>query len=474
MTGRDRQAISSSPIVPEIGLYTSTIRRGRGEMPQAPLVNMFLEFTVTEPKHFSLISHPGLDEEGTALGNGPVTGLFQKDGVLLSAVIGVSASELYVGGAAVGAITGAVIPSIAGNEIGAVATAGADAVFYDGTDFSAVDFPDGAAVRKVIEQGGRFLFLRDGTGAAYFTEVLADMLNGSDEIEVDGLSFFTAESEPDQLLDAVAFEDAVVFGGTATIEFWVKTGDSELPYTPSTGRVFDKGVRATGCMAKFDNTFAWVSPDHIVYRAGNVPERISDAGIEELIEASATCRVDTYFFEGHEFLKILLDGVTIEYDAQTQQWAERKTGVGHFHGGPVIKGPIFGSTENGNLLEPAAYADFDSYHERSFCVHFPVDGGAVPVNNLRLRTNPGHTDYLTGDYTDPAIELFQSYDGGQTYDTPIEENLGEQGEYRREVEWRALGFADPPGFFAKIRVTDPVSFRCSGASINEPHGGRSR
>jgi hypothetical protein len=442
-------------------------------MPQAPLVNMFLEFAVTEPKQFSLISHPGLAEEGTSLGYGPVKALFQKDGVLSSAVVGVSDNELYVSGVSVGAIAGSGVPSITGNEIGVVATSGGDAVFYDGTDFSTVDFPDGANVRKVIEQGGRFIFLRDQTGAAYYSEVLADMLVGG-IVTIDGLSYFTAESEPDQLLDAVALQDRIAFGGTATIEIWVKTGDAELPYTPIAGLAFQKGVRATGCMAAFDNSFAFVSPDHIVYFAANVPQRISDAGIEELIAASSTCRVDAYFFEGHEFLKVHLDETCLEYDAQTQQWAERKTGIGNFQGGPVITGPVFGSTENGNLLEPAEYADIGSYHERSFCLHFPIDGGAVPIDNLRLRTNPGHTDYLTGDYTDPSIELFQSFDGGMTFETPLEENLGEQGEYRREVEFRALGMADAPGFFGRLRVTDPVSVRCSGAWINEPHGGRSR
>jgi hypothetical protein len=297
-------------------------------------------------------------------------------------------------------------------------------------------------------------------------------------VEVDPLNFATAESEPDELVDAVAFEDALAFGGTETIEFWGKSGNSELPYTPSTGRVFNKGVRETGCMALFDNTFAWVSPDNIVYTAANVPQRISDAGIEELIAASTTCRVDAYFFEGHEFLKIKLafadgSGLTIEFDAQTRQWAERKSGSGNFVGGPVIDGPVFGG-DDGKLYEPGAYQDLGSYHERSFCVGFPIDGGAVPISNLRLRTNPGNTDFLVAPYDDPAVELFLSDDGGRTFDAPFPETLGEAGEYRKEVEWRALGLADSPGFFAKVRVTDPVSFRCSGATINEPHGGRSR
>lgn len=282
------------------------------------------------------------------------------------------------------------------------------------------------------------------------------------------------ENEPDALVDGVTLGDLIVWGGKNTIEFWAKTGDADLPYSPIEGRVFQKGVRDTGCMAVFDNSFAWVSPEGIVYRGGNVPERISDGGIEELITASETCRVDAYFFEGHEFLKVRLDTVTVEFDAQSRQWNERKTGTGNFLGGPVVDGPLFGSMVDGALYELADYADLESDHERSFCINLPINGGAVPINNIRLRANPGHTDYLTGPYTDPIIELFQSYDGGQTFDAALPERLGEQGHYRREIEWRALGYADAPGLFIKFRVTDPVTFRISGAFYNETHGGRSR
>lgn len=448
-------------------------------MPQMPLVNLFSEAAITEPRQFTLQSFPPLKATATAMGNGPIKALLQAGGVLSGQLVGISGGGVYVAGASVGTIVGNGAASIAGNEIGAVLTAGADAVFYDGTDFSTVAFPDGRSVIKVFEQGGRFLFIPKGGQAWFWTAPYSDMLGGGGEIVIGGLDFASAENEPDRLLDGLVVGDTPILGGANTIEFWAKTGDLNAPYVPIEGRVFQKGVRATGCMALFDNSFGWVSPDHIVYVAGNVPERISDSGIEELIAASASCRVDSYFFEGHEFLKIKLtfadgSGLTIEYDAQTRQWNERRTGVGPFDGGPVVAGPLFGSASDGAIYELAGFAGVAEPHERSFCAGIPINGGTVQVDALALRTNPGHTDFLNGDYADPQVEFFQSYDGGQTYVEGLPASLGEAGEYRREVEWRALGSADAPGFFGKFRLTDPVPWRVSGVMVNELHGGRSR
>ncbi|MES2904336.1 MAG: packaged DNA stabilization protein [Pseudomonadota bacterium] len=459
--------------MPDLKIITTTIRRGRGNMPQMPLVNMFSEAAITEPRQFALQSFPGLTVT-TTLGTGPVAAMLQGGGILDGALAALSGGTLYTGGVARGAVSGAGAASIAGNEMGAVAAAGMIASFYDGAVFSAIDFPDGQPVIKVFEQGGRFLFIPADGQDWYWTAPYADMLDGSGEIIVDGLDFASAESEPDQLVDGLVIGDSPILGGRNTIEFWTKTGDLDLPYVPVEGRTFQKGVRATGCMALFDNTFGWVSPDNIVYIAGNVPQRISDAGVEELIAASVTCRVDSYFFEGHEFLKIGLDDVTVEFDAQTRQWNERRTGVGNFRGGPVVSGPLFGSTVDGSVYELSGYTDLVGYQERSFCAGFTLPGGAVPIRNVRLRTNPGQTEYLTGDYTNPTVELIQSFDGGQTLEAALPEYLGEQGEYRREVEWRALGIADAPGFFGKFRVTAPVPWRVSGAGFNEAGGGRSR
>lgn len=462
--------------VPDLAYGTAAYSRARGEMPDLILRNMMVEATPVEKGGVVLLSRPGLVEDGPTHGNGPVRALLSQEGVLNGARVAVSDGTLWVDGDAIGPVTGAGPASIAGNEIGVVATAGASAVFYDGTDFSTIAFPDTANVRKVIEQGGRFLFLRDDTQAFYWTDVLADMLSGSGQIVVDALNYASAESEPDSLRDILPVEGGIALIGSATVERWTLTGDNDLPYVPVQGLVFKKGARDTGCAASFDNTFAWVSPEHIVYLAGNVPQRISDSGIEERIQASTTCRVDSFFWEGHELLKINLDSDCVLFDAQTRQWCEwASMGQDRFVGGPVIDGPVFGSLVNGRLVQFAdSYSDLGGTLERTFRAGLPIDGGAFSIHNLRLRTRPGHTTELSGDYAEPVVEMRYSDDLGQTWSDWESAELGAQGDYRVRTEWRALGMHDDPGVLFEFRCTDPVNFVVAGVTVNERLGGRSR
>jgi hypothetical protein len=79
---------------------------------------------------------------------------------------------------------------------------------------------------------------------------------------------------------------------------------------------------------------------------------------------------------------------------------------------------------------------------------------------------------LSGQYADPIIEMRISRDAGQTWGLWKGTQLGLQGEYRKRVEWRALGMASAPGFMCEIKLTDPVPLRASGIFVNEPFGGR--
>ena len=453
-------------------------QRTRGNLPELPVLNMFVEAAPTEPSQIVLQSRPGLEEYTTA-GTSDVVGLFQRDGVLSGSLITVTrnngVSNLLRDGDYVGQVDGLGPVSIAGNEIGIAITGGAQLWFYDGTDLTAVAFPDGAEVEKVIELASRFIALRKNTQKFYWSEVLESALDGDGVLEFNALNFASAESEPDRLLDACTIDDVLVLGGTETVEFWAKTGNNELPFTPISGRVYSKGLFGTGGMVSFDNSMAYVTAEKNVCRAGNVPEVFSDAGVDERIENSGSAVLFTFFFEGNEYLCLRLDDCTMVYSARSKQWSEFSSyGLPNWTCRCAIAGPYFGADDGKVLQFSDAHTDLDGVLERRFRAGLAFNSGSLSVNNIRLRTNPGQTPYLSGDYTNPSLEMRVSRDGGQTWGNWRQASLGAQGEYRKQVEFRACGMFDHPGILVEFRVTDPVPFRVSGVVANENSGGRSR
>jgi hypothetical protein len=98
----------------------------------------------------------------------------------------------------------------------------------------------------------------------------------------------------------------------------------------------------------------------------------------------------------------------------------------------------------------------------------------VQIDNLRMVCEVGTTPNLSGTYAEPVVEMGYSDDTGNTWSEYEAESIGQQGQYRQRVEWRALGMFDDPGVLFRFRITDPVSFRVSGVGVNEATGGRSR
>lgn len=447
----------------------SAYQRDRGNLPELPLINMFIEPTPTTERGIVLQSRPGMSVGSVTMGNGPVQALFQADGVFSGDLFGVSGGGLYRGNTLLGSVAGGVVPSMAATELELLATAGGFIVRYNGTAVNNPAFPDNATVTKILYIAGFFIAIRAASQRFYWSAVL----NGN---SWDGLDFATAENEPDRLVDGLVIDDVLVLAGTQTIEFWPKTGDRDIPFAPTQGRIFERGVKATGCMDQFDNTFAWIGENGIVYRAGNVPERISTDGIEERIAKSSTFSAFRFFLEGHEFFCIRLDDRTFAFDAQTRQWCEFTSyGLTNWRAQCAVEGPVFGSaTDGATIVFNEAHTDFDSVLERRFRAGFPLSGGAVRANNVRLRVNSGQTPVVTGTYADPVVEMRFSRDAAQTFGQWKQASLGQQGNYRTRVEWRALGMFDEPGGVFEFRCVDPVPFRVAGAYINEPSGGRSR
>lgn len=463
--------------MPALAFGTSAYSRLRGNLPELPLINMFVEAAPSAESGVVLQSRPGLEED-RELGSGPIRALYRADGVLAGDLVTVSASGVYRGNTLLGSIDGAGPVSFAADEDEIVINAGAGLYRSTGTGLLPVVVPDNAYFVKLVDTAGYFIGLRAGTQQFYFSGVLDGSSWGA-------LDFASTENEPDPGRDAVVVNDTIAFLGSQTVEFWAKTGDADAPFAPIEGRVYQKGVIATGCACKFDNTFAWIGNNRIVYTAANVPERISDAGIEERLAYGTSFALFSFFFEGHEFLAVRVESVitadhergTWLYDAQTRQWCEWQS-----YGRPNWRaqcatqdGELFGDDETGTIWRfGSGFVDAGGVLERRFRAGHAVTGGSFSVNNVRLTTNVGETAELTGDYADPVVEMRVSYDGGRTWEDWDATELGVQADYRARCEWRALGMFDDPGLLAEFRTTDPVPFRISGVHVNEPSGGRGR
>lgn len=449
--------------MPRLQFGITAFERVRGDLPELPVINMFAEEAPTEATGVVLQSRSGLSDRGADMGAGPVTGLFKADGVLSGGLFGVAGGNFYAGTVSKGAIDGAGPVSMAGYQDILFTAAGGSLWSYDGTTLAAVAFPDGASVIKVVVGASRAICIRGDTEQYYWSDVLSGTIGA--------LSFSSAESQPDRLRDALFIDDILVLFGAETVEFHPNTQDAALPFQPLEGRVFERGIRETGCATKFGSTFAWVTDTNQVC-VSDPDNIISKPGLEALVEASASVSLWTFYLEGTEFLALRIDAGTWVYSLRSRLWSQFAS-YGQDNWIPrCFAGGVFGSSLDGRTMAwGSAHVDLGSVLERRFRAGFPLNSGGVTINNTVLRANVGQTPYLTGDYAAPVVEMRRSINAGQTWGNWRQAALGEQGQYRKKVQWTACGMAGQPGWLAEFRVTDPVPVRISDVLINEVFGG---
>lgn len=444
--------------MPRMQFGTGAFKRARGDLPELPVINMFIEPTPTEDTGVVLQSRPGLEERDSYGGN-PIEALFLKDGVLGGKLVAVSQTAVYSPGL-IGQINGDGPVSVDGYSNAVFIAGGGDLWSTDGATVTRLSFPDSAKVIKVLVGSSRVIAIRRDTQKFYWSNVLSST--------IEGLSFASAEGQPDRILDALFIDDILILFGAETVEFWPNTGSAELPFQPLEGRVFERGVKATGCAAKFNSTFAWVMNTNQVC-IGDTDTVVSDPGLEALIEASADVRLWTFLLEGTEFLALRIDGQTWVYNARVGRWSEFVTqGLDNWRV-QCFGGGVFGSaTDGATFAWSSGHEDQGGVLERRWRAGFPLTSGTVTVANLIARLNVGTTPYLTGN--EPKIEMRRSLDAGQTWGTWRQVSLGKQGRFRKRVQWTGLGMAGSPGLLCEFRVTDPVDVRLSDIVFNQPMG----
>lgn len=445
-------------------------RRQNGNMPEQLVRNMTFETAPTATSGGVLISRNGLTDSHV-VGDGPVRGLFQQAGLFNGDMFAVSGPSLYRGTTLLGSISGlgpvsfAAIRNILTGSQEVAVTAGSVLYSYNGTDLQAVAFPDDQLVTSVAALSQRFIATVADSHGYYWSDT-------DDGRTWQGDAFASAESSPDDALEAVVMRGTLYIVGQTTIEPFFPTGDNDLPFQPIQQRTFSRGALRTGCTAVVDNTLFWIGDDAIVYRMGDIPEAISDAAISELVTGSALASAFSYTYQGHAFFVIRLDDGCRAYDAATRQWSEP-----HSHGldryrvmSAVNVGSqaYFGTDQDGTIaVYGDDYSDLGTPLVRAFSSYLPLTGPEA-IDNVWLDVNVGRTPYLSGLGAQPVIELRHSGNGGATFSAWETASMGAQGEYGEMPEWWALGTFNAPGVLFEFRCSDPIPLRVSSAFVNEP------
>lgn len=312
-------------------------------------------------------------------------------------------------------------------------------------------------------------------------------------LNIDELSFASAEGDPDLLLALIKCDRQIYLFGERTTEIFVNTGNSDFPFERVSGGFLEQGILAPYSAAKVSNTVFWLGRNDkgqgAIYAASGLQiRRISTNAIEDAIagytsESREGAEAFTYESGGHQFYQISFEEATWVFDLSTGMWHERaylnagsferhRAGCHAFDSGHGFHLVGDYSTNKLYRLRDDYYSDAgDSIKRMRSSPHISNGTNIVFCSRFQLDMETG-VGLVSGQGSDPQVVLDFSDDGGHTWSDESWTSAGGQaggiGDYTKRVIWRRLGsFRDR---IFRVSITDPVKVNLIDAHI-EVEGG---
>ena len=311
-----------------------------------------------------------------------------------------------------------------------------------------------------------------------------------------GLAFASKFTGPDDLVSLIVDHGQIYLLGEKTSEVWADTGTFPFPFQRIPGASSQHGIAAKFSMARFGNSFAYVSRNDrgqavIVQMNGYFPQRISTHAVENtLVNQNISDAVAyTYQLEGHECYVVSFPtlNLTWVYDGSTQMWHKwlycdnqnnyqrHRSNCSAFFQGSVL----VGDWENGQIyrLDPDNYTDNGQHIRRMRrCPHLVTDFQRQYFEELQIQFQPGVglqgiETFPLGDNDigiNPQAMLRWSNDGGSTWSNEHWSGIGKVGKYQNRIIWRRLGWARDRIY--EVVVTDPVKAVIVSANLKASVG----
>jgi hypothetical protein len=311
-----------------------------------------------------------------------------------------------------------------------------------------------------------------------------------------GLAFASKFTGPDDLVSLIVDHGQIYLLGEKTSEVWADIGTFPFPFQRIPGASSQHGIAAEFSMARFGNSFAYVSRNDrgqavIVQMNGYFPQRISTHAVENtLVNQNISDAIAyTYQLEGHECYVVTFPSLDLTwvYDGSTQMWHKwlwcdnqnnykrhRSNCAALFQGSVLV-----GDWENGQIyrLDPNNYTDNGQHIRRMRrCPHLVTDFQRQYFEELQIQFQPGVglqgiETFPLGDNDigiNPQAMLRWSNDGGSTWSNEHWAGIGKVGKYQNRIIWRRLGWARDRIY--EIVVTDPVKAVIVSANLKASVG----
>lgn len=443
---------------------------GRDKLLTQRLVNMYVETTPEGPVQTARFQRPGLYSVAE-YGGGPVRATFIWKGFRFT----VSGGLVWRDAVNIGTVPedGECRWAISDEEI--VVVAGNRAYYVTLESVSRILDPDLPFVRDVIFLAGRFVYFDADTGGFYrYSKV-------NDARSIDGLAFASAEGNPDRIIGSAVQGEAMAIFGEITTEWHFPTLDPDNPFQRSQGRTYDKGCRAIATVQLADNNLHFQGSDRIIYRASQVPLRVSNHDVENQLrkqteEQFAQNSAFVVVFGGHTFYVLNIVGYgTWALNVAQKLWAEWKSwGKDRFRVSVCDVDGFMGDYYTGRIMgfDGKKMVDLDADPiERIVSTWQPLKSGMMRNFSLALHCQQGVGLFGVEDAEggDPKVEMRFSDHLGENWTNWMEGNLGKHGVRGKEAlaQWTNLGTFPSPGRAFEFRCTGPIEFTPFMVSINE-------
>lgn len=267
-----------------------------------------------------------------------------------------------------------------------------------------------------------------------------------------GLNSAAAESKPDDLVIAYAFQQNAYMFGKRSCEPWWNTGEGNPPLARIDGQIFEIGCASKFSVANTDEFMYWLGDDNAIYRAsGGTKERISTTAISNAIEGYSTTVSaigQTFTLQGMNFYMLTFPTANktwcLNESLGKNGWFELSSGLqyGQYEVSSIIQayGKLWG-IGFGKLyeLDINTFMNGDNPILRSRTTSsingklLGKPGAEVQMSKFKLLMETGRT-VISGQGENPRIMFEVSYDGGASWVPKGWAKTGRLGQFMIEVE----------------------------------------